>query len=117
MWLSLSDSFFSIVESPDDDAVLLVRARRQGDIQKVFPDAKVTRTPGRDYLFRAFIQRETVAEVIAEQVMKIGYGNFKDSVADNKLHNAYSSVWGIMSRLQPVPPYSARRNGRQGDLL
>ena len=44
MWIMLSDCFLSIVSKDCGPAELLVRARRAGDIEKVFPNAKVTRT-------------------------------------------------------------------------
>ena len=115
MWLCLSDAFLSIVEPEAGSAVLLVRSRRDGDILKVFPGAKVTRTPGRDYLFRALIDREEVALVIADHLRGTDYNNFKNSVRDDKLHNAYSGFWTIMSRVQEIPPYSTTR--RTGSLL
>ena len=105
MWVCLSDSFLSIVDNSNTKGELLVRARRRGDIEKVFPDAKVTSAAGRDYLFRASVKRELVSEAMHKQVMGINYPNFKDSVKNNALHNAYADVWGTMSRLQETPPY------------
>lgn len=116
MWICLSDAFLSIVEPAPGSDTLLVRARRDGDIERVFADAKVTKTPGRDYLFRALIPREQVASVIGQHVAGIGYQNFKSSVSDKRLYDAFAGFWSIMSRLQPIPPYS-RGRGRQGDLL
>lgn len=116
MWICFSDAFLSIVEPPKKDGTLLVRARRQGDIERVFAGAKVEKTPGRDYLFRALIPREQVAYVIGQHVAGIGYQNFKSSVSDNRLHDAFAGVWSIMARLQPIPPYSRGRT-KQGDLL
>lgn len=116
MWICLSDAFLSIVEPAPGSDTLLVRARREGDIERVFADAKVTKTPGRDYLFRASLPRAQVAGVISHHVAGIDYGNFKDSVKNNKLHDAFAGFWSIMSRLQPIPPYS-RGRGRLGDLL
>lgn len=117
MWICLNNAFFSIVDTKLPGDKLLVRARRKGDIERVFPGAKVTRSPGRDYLYRAPISREAVALTIADQVRSIAYDNFKNSVRDDKLHSAYSGFWGIMSRVQEIPPYSTRRNRRQGSLL
>lgn len=116
MWICLNKAFLSIVQPPNDTKNLLVRARRKGDIEAAFPDAEVKRTPGRDYLYRALIKREEVARVIGEYVMNITASNFKDSVEDQKLHDAYMGVWHIMARLQEVPPYSTGRRG-QGALL
>jgi len=105
MWIMLNGGFLSIVDNSNTKGELLVRARRRGDIEKVFPDAKVTSAVGRDYLFRASIKRELVADALHKQVMGITYPNFKDSVKDDKLHDAYSDVWGRMARLQETPPY------------
>lgn len=121
MWICLNKSFLSIVEPSRSEVPqldkLLVRARRPGDIEAVFPNVKVTKTPERDYLFRALIPREAVAEVIAHEVRSINYGNFKDSVRNRPLHDAFAAVWGIMSRLQPTRPYSGRSRRGQGALL
>jgi hypothetical protein len=107
MWLLQNDSFLSVVSNPDDDKTLLVRARREGDITNVFPDAVVTKTPRRDYLYRAFIPREEVGKAIAERIENIGYPNFKGSVRNNALHDAYMSVWNLLGRLQKGGPYGA----------
>jgi hypothetical protein len=104
MWLCLSDSFLSIVDASNEPGTLLVRARRAGDIEAVFPNAKVTQSIGRDYLYRAGIKREEVAAALAQQVMTLDYPNFKSSVDDSRLHAAYSSTWSIMSQLQEYAP-------------
>lgn len=116
MWICLNDAFFSIVEDgscrPDQ---LLVRARRKGDIENVFVEAKgtVEKTIGRDYLYRAKLDRDYVADVIADKITDISYPNFKGSVRDPKLANAYSKVWSIHADLQEIPPYStANKRGR-----
>lgn len=117
MWVCLNNAFLSIVQPPAKPGMLLVRARRKGDIERVFANAKVERTPGRDYLWRAFLPREQVGQVLAQHVTAIDYGNFKDSVADHKLHDAYARFWGIMANLQELRPYSAGRGRGQGALL
>lgn len=115
MWICLNEAFLSIVEPSRGSAKLLVRARRKGDIETVFPAAKVQRTPGRDYLWRAEIDRNQAAQVIAQHVASTDYSNFKDSVADRNLHDAYARFWGIMANLQELRPYSSARG--QGALL
>lgn len=57
-------------------------------------------TPGADYRFRAELPRKLVATVIADQVECIDYPNFKDSVPDRELHDAYMAFWTVMHRLQ-----------------
>ena len=46
------------------------------------------------------------------EVMSISYGNFKDSVRDEALHDAYLTCWQALARTQDPPPYSGRRATR-----
>lgn len=122
MWICLNKAFLSIVEpSPADRKlhgdVLLVRARRPGDIQSVFGKAvTVEKRPERDYLFRTFLARDLVAQTISAQVSAIDYGNFKNSVKNNALHDAFARIWSVMAALQPTRPYSGTAASR-GRLL
>jgi hypothetical protein len=109
MWISLSDAFLSIVAIPGYPELLKVRARRSGDIERIFPDAVVQRTPGRDYLYRTELPRAIVSRMIAASLDAIDYDNFKNSVDDDRLHSAYSLVWSTMSKLQELPPYASGR--------
>lgn len=112
MWIMLNDAFLSIVSKDCPRDCLLVRARRPGDIEKVFltgTQIEVTRETGTDYLFRAVIPRKEVETAIAAEVRRIIYGNFKDSVQDDELHDAYMRVWAAMATVQNPPPYSTRR--------
>ena len=49
MWIFLPESFISVVQKPGDTDTLTVRARIQGDIEAVFPDAVVEADKGTDY--------------------------------------------------------------------
>lgn len=101
MWICLNDAFYSIIRPADvAPGHLLVRARRPGDIERHFPGAEVTRTPGRDYLYRAQVPAADVGRVLAEVVANITYSNFKASVRDGRLHDAYLKVWGTMVGIQ-----------------
>jgi hypothetical protein len=102
MWIFLSDAMLSIVEKPGDSkaGTLTVRARIKGDIERVFPDAKVVEGAGTDYRFRASIPREQVAKAMHDQVMNLNYGNFKSSVKDRQRHDAYMGVWSAMFSIQ-----------------
>ena len=100
MWIFMNDAFVSIVDKGGDGSTLLVRGRHAGDIERVFPGAKVERTPARDYLFRARVSRTEVAERIAERLRGIEYPNFKASVKEVDRHDAYGGVWGEMNEWQ-----------------
>lgn len=108
-WICLNDAFLSFVSKDCKPSELLVRARRPGDIEKIFPEAKVTEYDKSDYQFRAVVTRVAVKAALAGEVDRIVYSNFKNSVRDNPLHDAYNAVWSTMSRLQPKPPYSGLR--------
>ena len=118
MWLCTNRGFLSIVADPAGTKLLLVRARRKGDIESLFPDADVRRTPGRDYLYRASVGRDVVSVAVMQAFSKIDYGNFKNSVKNRDLHHAYAEVWQLMSELQAVKPYgrdSAAARTREGE--
>jgi len=122
MWICLNNAFLSVVQPRPNDLppgckgadVLLVRARVHSHIEAVFPGATVVTTPSRDYLFRAFIPRDQVADVLAQQVMNLSYGNFKNSVQNHSLHEAYAGFWSIMYRLQGSlnKPANSRTRGK-----
>lgn len=98
MWWFANDSFLSIVQKTDDKDKLTVRARVKGDIEAVFPDAKVVEGAGTDYRFRAKIPRAQVAKAMFDRVMALDYSNFKSSVIDPKRHDVYMQVWDIMNQ-------------------
>lgn len=98
MWIFLSDAFLSVVADKDDPSGerLLVRARRSGDIEHVFPEAKVFSVAGADYAFRAWLPRQRVADGIQERVQSLAYANFKDSIEDVAYHDAALATWNAM---------------------
>lgn len=105
MWVCLNNAFLSVVSKDCAADELLVRARRAGDIERVFPTAVVRQSSTTDYRYRAVVKRDTVAAAMVAAVKDLDYANFKDSVDDDELYNAYSSVWSVMGRLQPGGPY------------
>lgn len=100
MWIMLNDAFLSLVQKDCRRDELLVRARRKGDIEKIFEHASVTYTPNADYHWRAVVKRSEVADALIGEVNRITYPNFKDSVTDGLLHSAYLRVWTAMNQLQ-----------------
>lgn len=111
MWICLNDCFFSIVSKECAVDELMVRARRKGDIEKLWPKAEVSEYTKSDYQFRAKLKRIDIASAIVGEIGRVTYPNFKNSVTDRPLHDAYMSVWNAMAKLQPSPPYSGFRGG------
>jgi hypothetical protein len=101
MWIMLNDCFLSIVHKDCARDELLVRARRRGDLEKVFRGVAVVHTPKADYPYRATVKRKAVNSALALELSRVTYENFKDSVQDNRLHNAYLRVWSEMALLSP----------------
>ena len=100
MWIFLNDSFLSIVAHRHEPDMLLVRARREGDIEAVFPGAFVEINDNADYRYRTVIPRPEVASVLADCVQKVNYDNFKNSIRDHDRHDNYFDVWGTMNNFQ-----------------
>ena len=125
MWIILNDAFFSIVQKDCARGEVLVRARRKGDIEKVFPGAKVARGEFNDYLYRAKVAKDEVKRALALEVDRVTYPNFKDSVKDQTLHRAYARVWADMLAVEePGRSFGSRsaastmtRNGARNSVL
>ena len=102
MWIVLNKSFLSIVKNRNDKNTLLVRARVNGDINKVFQDADVFEDANADYKYRSYIDRKIVANEISKELMNINYDNFKNSVSkdDYTRSNAYMNVWSALNKMQ-----------------
>ena len=100
MWILMSDAMLSIVRHLNQPGDMLVRARLAGDIERVFPSAKVEVGGGTDYRFRAILPEADVVKAVSRRLLGINYGNFKSSVHEPKRHNAYIEVWDVMHRMQ-----------------
>ena len=102
MWIFLNNAFLSVVADNKDRKGdrLLVRARRGGDIGRVFPDIQESYTEDADYAYRAWVPRTEVAKAMAKQAMEIDYTNFKDSIKDRDYHDACLDAWFSLRRYQ-----------------
>jgi hypothetical protein len=101
MWILLNDAFLSIVQKDCERGDIVVRARRFGDIEKVFGRRiSVIEQPGTDYLYRAIVSKTDLKAALAREVDRITYPNFKSSVADDRLHMAYLNCWMTLAKLQ-----------------
>jgi len=99
MWVVLNDAFFSIVQNRDDKDQFVVRARFEGDIEKVF-DVDAIVSENSDYRFRAFLPKSVVKEMLNQEVDRIDYDNFKNSVDDDVRHDVYTGIWAVLFNFQ-----------------
>jgi len=77
MWICLNDAFFSVVSKDCKPDEVMIRARRAGDLEKVFNDEillssvnglrpiTVTRYTKSDYLYRAAVKRDHLKAALA----------------------------------------------------
>jgi len=100
MWVFTNRGFVSIVENRGDPKTMVVRSRFAGHIKNLFPKAKVLKTPQADYLYRAFIPRPLVVDKLSEAIEEIDYPNFKNSIGDDRYHDACMDVWSTLYRHQ-----------------
>lgn len=97
MWLYTNKGFLSIVENFHDRTQLLVRGRFDGDIEALFPNAKIEVDAGTDYKYRTFLPRKEVTERVKTYMeSELNYSNYKNSVKDIERIPAYHKVWHTM---------------------
>lgn len=101
MWLITNSGYVSIVEHRDDDSVLIVRARRKSDLQRLFPHAEVAHTPSADYPYRVCVARDIVRRIMMAAVDQITYPNFKASISgDPTLSVLCGKIWSLAHDLK-----------------
>ena len=109
MWMFCKSGFFSAVLDRDDPDRMLVRARFEGDLERLLSDmpdgasVQVMRTPDADYPFRAFIRKSDWETAVLAEAEDIDYTNFKNRVHDGTGRDAaYMAVWSAMRRHQDL---------------
>ena len=116
MWLCFNDGFLSVVSDKDDPARLMVRARRKQVLLNVCGnDVEVIENAGSDYRWRTFVDRKAFSALVAARIDKIGYTNFKNSVADGDLHQLYMEFWELHRDYQDKDKFARspyRRHGK-----
>lgn len=124
MWVATNFGFFSVVQRPQvtrsHDSELLaaldlqVRARELGHITELrrrmgLMGRDIQRWTNSDYEFRMFISYDEWAHFMARLTYDITYDNFKSSVVDRRLHDAYLRVWGVIASTFDRRTYRGKR--------
>jgi len=118
MWIFFPNAMLSIVAHRDKPDTLLVRARFKGDIERVFPDARVTRTPRADYLYRAEVPRPVVARALEFHALGMTYTNVKGAIpaGDHRRSRAMHDTWQVMFDAQhAAEPFQGLDAAAEGD--
>jgi hypothetical protein len=105
-----------------DDRLLQVRARRAKHLlelkNRYMPMVgEIVRKPDRDYEFRFYCTHDDWALAVARMAQDINYGNFKNSVKDRDLHDAYIRVWSALYNALATNKISLKRKPRRGKKL
>jgi hypothetical protein len=100
MWICMENCFVSAVQDRNDPNGLVVRARSEEHLTRLFPTKAIAITPEADYAARVFVTKAEFAAVVSERITAISYPNFKNSVRDHRLHQLYSDFWSLHWRYQ-----------------
>ena len=105
MWLFTKQGFFSAVQNWNDANLIHVRARFQGDLERLCEKygvtPKVESLPNTDYPYRMDFDRKTWSEIVRSEAEAIDYENFKDAAHDGTDRDfAYMDVWAAMRSYQ-----------------
>jgi hypothetical protein len=79
--------------------IAVIASRVRGDIERLWPTAKVVEDEGTDYAFRARMSPKAVSKVLAEEVTGINYDNYKHSTETRRMP-FYMICWGAMVQMQ-----------------
>jgi len=107
VWLITTFGFFSIVQKPGDD-ILVVRARTRQDLDrlkiKYIPElGEIIQGTDEDYKYVADGPRDAVARAVGEIAMTIDYRDLRESVLTLQGYRRamlYERIWNILWKLQ-----------------
>ena len=102
MWIFTKDGFVSIVQCDRQPRLLVVRGRVKGDVERLMACRGVfeDRDGHHDYRYRAYLDKDRVADKIAEHVCAIRYPNFKPAISDKRRHRYYFQIWDTAWEMQ-----------------
>jgi len=98
MWIALTEGWLSIVAHRNKPDHLLVRARNPKHIRRTFGEQVMYTDADADYPFRADVPREDVARFLVRRLEHMAYDNFKNTIDDDRYHDAAVDVWRAMYR-------------------
>jgi hypothetical protein len=121
LWIFSEVGFFSVVKDAASGD-LVVRSRIGGDLEalrsKFMPKLGPTlQLPGRDYPYRAFVDKDSFAEGMVRLVLALDYVNFKShilKIAGLARELLYAQVWSVMNNAEErLKEESTAKSGRR----
>lgn len=104
MWLFTETGFVSVVQNFEEKGRLVTRARDEKSLEGLSEAAgtPIVSTPGRDYPFRVFIDRETFSAWVTNQIDALDYTNYKSRMWQTRgvqfaesLHEVWAAMHGV----------------------
>lgn len=105
MWIFLRDGFASIRQVNKHYVMLRFRRRDHADrfaARLGIDEHEIAESDHTDYRYRFVASRGAVGRLLAEEVVGIDYGNFKDACGLGDYHDALSAIWQKHWRLQQL---------------
>ena len=105
MWIFLNDAFISVVAHKDNKDLLMVRARKAGDISRALGyEVEEQYTPEADYPYRRVVSKVDFYADFSWRIYDLEATNFKNSISQDNgfYHDACLRVWGIMRSFQDL---------------
>lgn len=107
MWIVTQHGFFNIIEYPNDDGLLTIKARSRKDLEWVKSQIKtsaIEESDKADYRFRVKAPFVAVSQLIHTICANINYSKTKDALfkANPKRSEIYFCVWDILSAIQDL---------------
>lgn len=103
MWIFLRDGFTSIRQVNDHAVMLRFRRRDHADrfaARLGVDEHEIAESDHTDYRYRFVASREAVGRLLAEEVGRVDYDNFKAACGVGDYHDALSAIWSKHWHLQ-----------------
>lgn len=76
MYVFTENAFLAVLAHEQDERLVTIQAKFQGDIERTFPEAEVAFTPADEFPYSTAVSRDRAAERIALRVQHVGYRRF-----------------------------------------
>ena len=101
MWIFTETGFISAVRKGPNPNQLSVRSRDHLSLEPLafLAGLEIIKTPNGDYPYRLFVDEQVLAALVAEQVERVNYSNFKSKMFDTRGYeyaHELGRVWGVM---------------------